>query len=127
MTLLTDEYMLQELDYPVIRENKEAIYKTYYAFICQQIKKCSAYKLSPSEIEEWLEKGRVCKMGNRVCGVNSKEERIWWFRRAMGLQLIYDAGNGKNSMIKGTDSKDDLCRDAKGALEEIGLIVQFGW
>jgi hypothetical protein len=49
------------------------------------------------------------------------------FLRAQGLQLIYDNGNGRNSMIKDTDGKNDICRESLDCLNAIGLLPKLRW
>ena len=127
MTILDDEFMLKEMDYPMTKvENRTALYTDYYYEICGFIRKINAYRLTPDEIERWLDKGDCAKSCKYVCGVKDKDERVRLFKRAMATQLIYDAGNGRNSMIRGTDANYDLCRSAKNTLEIIGLLQHFG-
>lgn len=125
MTILTDDFMEQELDFLPSAENRTIFYKDYYYKICQYISKVNAYSLSPSQIEQWLEAG-TC-VGVPIRTNVDKENRIYLFKRAMGLQVIYDYNNGRNSMAKGTNSVDDICRETKDALEMIGLLQKYGW
>jgi len=127
MTLLDDAFMIQEMDYPIVEENRVALYNDYYYEICGFIRKCNAYRLTPEEIEYWLDTGLCKKSCDYVCGVKNADERKRLFKRAMATQLIYDAGSGRNSMIRGTEPAEDLCRSAKNILEIIGLLQHFGW
>lgn len=125
MTILTDEFMQNELDFIPSVENKAVFYKDYYYKICQYISRVNAYSLSPTQIEQWVETGTCAGVPIRT-NVN-KEDRVYLFKRAMGLQVIYDYNNGRNSMAKGTNSADDICRETKDALEMIGLLQKYGW
>ena len=127
MTLLTDEFLHEELDFVPMVENTNILYKDYYAKICSYINHVNAFQLTMSEIEEWLENGKTKKSCYFRSGVADKSERKYWFKRAMGLQLIYDIKNGRNTMINGKEGKDDISREAKTALEIIGLLQPYGW
>lgn len=127
MTLLNDDFMLEELDFVPMAENTNILYKDYYAKICAYIMHTNAFQLTPNEVEEWLESGKMKKSCYFRSGIADKNERKFWFKRAMGLQLIYDTKNGRNSIINGNDSKYDICRETKTALEIIGLVQPYGW
>ena len=127
MTILDDNFMTTEMDYPITKvENRTALYKQYYFQTCAFIRKINAYRLTPDEIEQWLETGKCGKSYDYVCGVKNAEQRKYIFKRAMALQLIYDAGSGANAMIRGTKAEEDLCRASQNELDLIGLMQHFG-
>lgn len=125
MTILTDEFMQEELDFIPMVENKQILFKDYYYKICQYINKVSAYSLTPNQIEQWLSTGTA--QGVKVRTNVDAETRKYMFMRAMGLQLIYDFNNGRNTMVKTTNGADDICRETHEALKTIGLLQVYGW
>ena len=127
MTELTTDFMQSELDYLPITDSKEVLYKDYYNKMCNYIFRVNAFRLAPNEIEFWLDNGYCEKAPYYKCILENQDSRKDYFRRAMGLQLIYDAENGRNAMIKGTDGKDDVCRETQEYLSALGLIQPIRW
>lgn len=127
MTILTDDYMKNELDWDVETEASEKMYKDYYDTFCRIVHQKNAFRPTPKDIEEWIEQGHFDKAPYLVCEIKEQPERANWFKRAMGLQIIYDSNNGRNAMIKGSDGEYDIGRESLGCLEEIGLIQPIRW
>ena len=127
MTNLSSEFMQEELDFLPMTENSSIMFKDYYYKICQFVKKNNAFNPSCDDIEEWLEDGFFSKAPYFKCSEKNVDQRKYWFKRAMGLQLIYDNSNGRNSIIKGTDGNFDICRECVECLEMIGLIQPIRW
>lgn len=127
MTILTDEFMQQELDYLPMVENKQVMYKDYYEKICQHIFTRNAFRLSRKAIEFWLENGYCEKAPYYKCAIKEKEDREFYFKRAMGLQIIYDASNGRNTITNERERVFDICRESEDCLNIIGLIQPVRW
>lgn len=125
MTILDSGFMKNELDFVPMVET-QLLYKDYYMKICQYVYRNSVYRPTPSEIEEFLQNGFCGRFFKVKSHIETAEERKYLFKRAMGLQLIYDTNNGRQSMIKGTNSADDVCRETYEALDVIGLIQPYG-
>ena len=125
MIVLDDNFMKEELDYFPITENNDALYKDYYYKICTYVGNNNVYKPLPSEVEEVVNKGR-CKRICCNCILISKDERINLFKRAMGLQLLYDVSIGRNTMARGTNKEEDICRETKAILNTLGLLKEYG-
>lgn len=118
MILLDSGFMKNEFDFvPMVNTN--ALYKDYYYKICQYIYRNNIDGLTPEMVDNYVETGLNCF-------VNCKEERIYLFKRAMGLQIIYDTNNGRQEMIRNTDGKFDICRETRDLLDMLGLIKKFG-
>jgi len=126
MILLNDEFMKQELDFAPLTENNSAVYKDYYYKVCSYIGSNNPYKLLPSDIEKIIQTGSCVKTGCCVCKNMPNDEREYLFKRAMGLQLIYDMGIGRNTMAKGSNTDEDICRETKDILNSLGLLKQYG-
>lgn len=124
MILLTQDFMLNDLDYQVKTLNSCVLFKEYWYKICGYIKKVSAYNFTPKDVEDLINIGSVSRFGYS-CDINDRNDREYYFKRAMGLQLIYDNGNGRNSMINGNDGQYDVCRDTIEALNMLGLIPKY--
>lgn len=127
MTILTDEFMKNELDFDVNTASSQKVYKDYYNTFCQVIFSKNAFRPTPADIEEWIEQGYFNKAPYLKCGIKESAEREKWLLRAMGLQIIYDANNGRNSMIKGSDGAFDINRESIDCLGIIGLIQPVRW
>lgn len=127
MTILTDEFLLNELDFTVNSASSEKLYKDYYYDFCQVVHQKNAFRPSISDIEEWIEQGYYSKAPYLKCAEKDATQREYLFKRAMGLQVIYDSSNGRNAMIKGTDGIYDVCREAESCLELLGFIQPVRW
>lgn len=127
MTKLTREFMQSELDYLPIAEHEDILYNDYYNKICNYVFMNNAFRLTPNAIEFWIENGYCENAPYYKCIIDTKEGRENYFKRAMGLQLIYDAENGRNTMVKGTDGNDDINREAQEYLNALGLIQKIRW
>ena len=127
MTILTDEFMKNELDFDVDTASSQKLYKDYYNTFCQVVFSKNAFRPTPADIEQWMEQGYFSKASYLKCGISDSKERKNWFLRAMGLQIIYDKNNGRNSMIKGSDGAFDINRESIDCLNIIGLIQPVRW
>lgn len=123
MILLDDEFMKSELDFVPVTENNRVLYKDYFYKICAYINNVSAVKFMPSEIEKVLSPRVSC--GCYVTNINS-EEREYLFKRAMALQIRYDINNGRNTMTTGSNNEEDICRETKDILTNLGLLKMYG-
>ena len=124
MILLTQDYMLNQLDYEVKTLNSDVLFKEYWYKICGYIYKVSVYNFTPNDVDEIINTGK-CKRCDFTSIIADKDDREFLFKRAMGLQLIYDNTNGRNEMIKGSNENDDFCREAREVLDIIGLIPKY--
>lgn len=126
MILLDDNFMKNELDYETQANNKVRYYKDMWYFITTYIcrPKTNRLGLTNEDIEQYILDG-TCKKYN--CPVKDKEERVYLFKRAMGLQVIYNETNGRNSMASGTSESEDVCRETYTTLKSLGLIQPVGW
>ena len=127
MTILTDEFLKNELDFDVNTSSSEKMYKDYYYTFCEEINKRNAFRPSISDLEEWIKQGYFDKAPYFKCQEKDAEQRAYLFKRAMGLQIIYDSSNGRNAMIKGTDGEYDIDRQSIRCLELLGLIQPVRW
>lgn len=126
MILLDDKFMKEELDYAPMVENPEILYKDYYFKICAYISKVNVYSPMPSDIDNYIHNGVSKRLNSCRCNVELSE-REYLFKRAMGLQLIYDTNIGRNTMAKGTNKEEDICRETIDLLETLGLLQTYGW
>jgi len=123
MILLDDEFMKAELNFVPVTENNEVLYKDYFYKICAYISNNSVVKFLPSQIEKHLNPPIVC--GCEIRNILG-EERTKLFKRAVGLQILYDINNGRNTMTTGSNSEEDICRETKDILNSLGLLKMYG-
>ena len=129
MILLDNDFLKNELDYETVAQNREAYYKELWymvaGYVCRP--KNNRLGLSYDEVEEFVTTGTLARRTDYVSPIKDAEQRETIFKRAMGLQLIYDEANGKNIMQRGTNGDEDVCRESYMALRSIGLIQPIGW
>lgn len=126
-TLLSKEFMHDELNYDCRDENINIAFKDMYYKMCNYVSANNVYKPTTADIENWLNTGKFNNHTRIRSGISSECERKYLFKRAMGLQLIYDLANGRNTLITGTDKSSDITREAKDSLDMLGLIQLYGW
>lgn len=127
MIALTQDFLRNEMDYTPTATNQEILFKDYYYKICSYVFKHNAFRLTPSMIDEFIEKGNCAAFPRYTSNLKTKEEREYLFMLAQGYQLIYDNNNGRNTMIKDGNSANDICRECVDNLGVIGLIQPIRW
>lgn len=129
MILLDDDFLMNELDYQTEAKNTTAYYNEMWyvitSYVCRPY--VNRFGLSYDEVEEFVTTGTIARRKDYVSKIKDAEQRITAFKRAMGLQLIYDEANGRNIMQRGTQEAEDICRESYLALQSIGLIQPIGW
>ena len=129
MILLDNDFLNNELDYITLEVNTSAYFKEEWYFIASYIcrPKTNRIGLSYDEIDEFIKTGTIQRKPEYISPIKDAEQREKLFKRAMGLQLIYDENNGKNIMQRGSSEDEDVCRETYLALKSIGLIQPIGW
>lgn len=129
MILLDDDFLKNELDYRTIAKNTAVYYKEIWylvaGFVCRPVN--NRLGISFENVEEFVTTGEIKRKAGYKSPIKDNDERITIFKRAMGLQLIYDEANGKNIMQRGTQEDEDICRECYVLLKSIGLIQPIGW
>jgi len=105
-TILDGDFISNELGYTLPWEPKmqKAKFRNYYVETCALLDLKHVGGITPAEIEASL----------------NTPERKYNFKYAMAKQLIYDC-QGKNSMMRETDEKYDLCRESVRIYKALGL------
>ena len=123
--MLDSDFLMNELGLQLglSASVEQAKFKEYFLNICNAISEVFYLKPSFSEIDSYILEGEYYyTTRNKVfCPVKTVADRIYLFRYAQALQLKYDLYGGRANMIRGEDSKTNLCKDAIQILDQLGL------
>lgn len=121
MTILTDEFLKEELDLNLETANTEKVYKNYYRITCDNVARINKYLLTSEEIEEFLETGHTKRMWAINSPIKSAEERKRLFKLAQGRQLMFDIDNSRLAMVVNADLERIVCPESLVLLKQLGL------
>lgn len=121
MTILTDEFLSEELDLILETANTKKVYKNYYDITCNSVASINKYLLTGEEIEEFLETGHTHRMWGINSPVKSADERKRLFKLAQGKQLMFDIDNSRLAMIANADLDRLICPETLSILKRLGL------